>query len=293
MNVVLAAFGKKGYYFAAYNLAFSIKHYDPNAKILLIHDRNLGNRNLTPDEIKVFDILHEVDETLTNPKGVFDAGNVKLNTYSIATKHFKEYLFLDVDAIALKSLRQWYEDCQASEKDFLTDVRGVGGINDTINYSVWAKNEDIWEEFELDKEGQYRAIQSSWHYAKKTKQNTAMFKDACKLNLTKFTDKKKLLINWGKALPDELILGGAMARKDVDPKFDYCPIFFPDKHRPIKEVRENYYILSMFGNGRGATMVKVDFKEFYDRYLLKEVFRPKGMNLKYKNAFIMRDKMIG
>lgn len=293
MNVVLAAFGKHGYYYAAYNLAFTIKHYDPDAKILLIHDRNLGNRNLAPDEIKVFDKLHEIDEATTHPKGMFDAGNVKLNVYKIATKYFREYLFLDVDAIALKSLRQWYEDCQASEKDFLTDVRGSGGIDDTINYSVWASNADIWEEFGLKDGDVWRAIQSSWHYAKRTKENTELFKDACRLNLDTFTDKTKLLIKWGKSLPDELVLGGAIARKQLDPSFDYEPIFFPNKHKPLQEVKEKYYILSMFGNGRGATMVKVDFKEFYDRYLHKEIFKKHGMNHKYKNAFVMRDKMIG
>ena len=48
----------------------------------------------------------------------------------------------------------------------------------------------------------------------------------------------------------------------------------------------------MFGNGRGAaTMVKVDFKEFYDRYMIR-MFKDNGMNLKYKNSSIMRDKMI-
>lgn len=293
MNIVLAAFGKRGYYFAAYNLALTIKHYDSDAKILLIHDRNLGNKNLAPNEIGIFDKLHEIDETITNPVGIFDAGNVKLNTYKIATKYFREYLFLDVDAIAINGLSDWYKDCQQSGKDFLTDVRGSGGKGDVINYSVWASNDDIYEEFGLDDSDTWRAIQSSWHYAKRTKENTALFKDACKLNLETFKDKSKLLIKWGKALPDELILGGALARAKIDPSFDYEPVYFPNKHKPIKEVREQYYILSMFGNGRGATMVKPDFKEFYDRYLLKEIYRPKGMNLKYKNAFIMRDKMIG
>jgi len=293
MNIVLAAFGKKGYYFAAYNLALTIKTYDEDAKILLIHDRNLGIKNLAIDEIAIFDKLHEIDEALTHPLGMFDAGNVKLNVYSIATKYFKKYMFLDVDAIALKSLSNWYEDCVNGEKDFYTDVRGKGGINDVINYSIWAKNEDIWEEFGLDEDGEYYGVQSSWHYAEKTRANTKMFKDACKLNLTKFEDRTKLLIKWGKSLPDELVLGGALARRDFDPSFDYAPIFFPDKHLPIKDMRENYYILSMFGNGRGATIVKPDFKEFYDRYLIKEIYKPKGLNLKYKNSFIMRDKMLG
>lgn len=290
MNIVLAAFGKRGYFFAAYNLAFTIKHYNPKANILLIHDKGLSA--LPQHELNVFDKLHAIDEALTHPRGMFDAGFVKLNTYKIATKYFRKYMFLDVDGIPLKDITPWYEQAEAHEKDFLTDVRGSGTIEDDINYSVWASNENIYSEFELEPTDIWRAVQSSWHFAKRTKENTEMFKDAIKLNFETFTDRLMLEIKWGKCLPDELVLGGAIARRKLDPSFDYEPIFFPNRHLRISEMRENYYLLSMFGNGIGNTLVKTDYKEFYDRYLLKEIFKPKGMNLKYKNSMIMRDKMI-
>lgn len=290
MNIVLAAFGKRGYFFSAYNLAFTIKHYNPNANILLIHDK--GIKALPPNEIEIFDKLHLIDEALTHPRGMFDAGFVKLNTYKIATKYFHKYMFLDVDAIALKDITPWYNEAEASEKDFITDVRGSGTIEDKINYSVWASNENIYEQFELEPNDTWRAIQSSWHFAKRTKENTAMFNDAIKLNFKTFTDRRMLEIKWGKCLPDELVLGGAIARRKLDPSFDYEPIFFPNRHLKISEMKEKYYLLSMFGNGVGNTLVKTDFKEFYDRYLIKEIYKPKGMNLKYKNSMIMRDKMI-
>lgn len=290
MNIALAAFGKRGYFFAAYNLAFTIKHYNPKANILLIHDKGLSA--LPQHELNVFDKLHAIDEALTHPRGMFDAGFVKLNTYKIATKYFRKYMFLDVDAIPLKDITPWYEQAEAHEKDFITDVRGSGTIEDNINYSVWASNENIYTEFELEPTDIWRAVQSSWHFAKRTKENTEMFKDAIKLNFQTFTDRRMLEIKWGKCLPDELVLGGAIARRKLDPSFDYEPIFFPNRHLRISEMREKYYLLSMFGNGIGNTLVKADYKEFYDRYLLKEIFKPKGINLKYKNSMIMRDKMI-
>lgn len=290
MNIVLAAFGKRGYFFAAYNLAFTIKHYNPKANILLIHDKGLTA--LPQHDLDVFDKLHAIDEALTHPRGMFDAGFVKLNTYKIATKYFHKYMFLDVDGIPLKDITPWYEQAEASEKDFLTDVRGSGTIEDNINYSVWASNENIYSEFELEPTDTWMAVQSSWHFAKRTKANTEMFKDAIKLNFETFTDRSMLEIKWGKCLPDELVLGGAIARRKLDPSFDYEPIFFPNIHLPIREMRDNYYLLSMFGNGIGNTLVKTDYKDFYDIYLLKEIFKPKGLNLKYKNSMIMRDKMI-
>lgn len=290
MNIVLTAFGKRGYFFSAYNLAFTIKHYNPKANILLIHDK--GIKSLPEHEIKIFDKLHAIDEATTFPRGMFDAGFVKLNTYKIATKYYHSYMFLDVDAIALKDITPWYEDAVNSGKDFLTDVKGSGTIEDKITYSVWASNENIYSEFELKPTDTWRAIQSSWHFAKRSKANTAMFKDAIMLNFETFQDRKMLDIKWGKCLPDELVLGGAVARRKFDPSFDYSPIFFPNTHLPISEMRANYYLLSMFGNGVGNTLVKTDFKEFYDRYLLKDIFKPNGLNLKYKNSMIMRDKMI-
>lgn len=284
MNIVLDCFGKRGYYYAAYNLAFSIKHYDPQAKILLIHDGGLKQLH----DFTVFDKFHEIDEATTHPKGIFDPANVKLNTYKIATKHFKEYLFLDVDAIALKSLQPFYD---AIEKDFVTEVKGSGKINDTINYSVWSSNEDIWNEFGMFEDDVYYAVQSSWHFARKTRANTAMFKDACKLNLNAFEDRKMLKIAWGRSLPDELILGGAITRAHIDPTHEVSPIFFGDKHRPLQEVTDNFYVLSFFGNGIGKTLTKQDYFDFYDRYMIK-MFREYGMNHLYKISQIMRDKLI-
>jgi hypothetical protein len=284
MNIVLAAFGKRGYFYAAYNLAFSIKHYDPTANILLIHDAGLSQ---LPDQ-RCFDKFHAIDEATTHPKGTLDAGNVKLNVYKIATKYFSKYMFLDVDAVALKSLKEWY---YAIDQDFATDVRGRGKIDDDINYSVWATNENIWKEFKLKKSDEYLAVQSSWHYAKKTKENGAMFRDALRLNKNTFADRKEMLkIRWGANLPDELILGGAIVRAGIDPAVPFRPIFFGDRHAPLREVKE-HYIMSMFGNGKGKTLTKRDFIEFYNKHLLS-IFRQHNMNFHYKAAFIMRDKYI-
>ena len=289
MNIALTVFGKRGYFYAAYNLAASIKKFTPDTKILLIHDSGL--KYLAADELKVFDIFHPIDESITHPNGMLDAGYAKLCVYPIATKYFKEYLFMDVDALSLKDLSKWYADAKGDGRNFLTDVRGKGGKSDVINYSVWATNEDIWDQFKLKDSDTFQAIQSSWHFARKSKEATSLIRDAINLNGSAFVDRTKLLIKWGKNLPDELVMGGAIARAKMDVKFAYEPIYFPNKHLSIAELRAGYYVLSMFGNGRGAnTMVKADFKEFYDRFLRNEVF---GHQVKYKNSVVMRDKMIG
>lgn len=284
MNIALLAIGKRGYYFAAYNLAFSIKFYNPEAKILLIHDG--GYLNQIPTD--VFDELHEVDLLFTHQRGVFDAGGAKLGVYSIATQYFKEYLYLDVDALCLKDLQPFYDSLT---KDLHADIMGKGGKEDKINYSIWATNEQIWNEFELEEDSTYYAPQTSFHYAKKKRSNTSFFKLALRLNKTTFENPKALAMRWGKALPDELIFGGALAVKDIDASTETRPIFFGNSHKTISEVKENYYLLSLYGNGVGNTLTKLDFIEYYDRVLIK-MFREKGMNHNFKVNMIMKDKLV-
>tara|TARA_R110000868_G_scaffold179544_3_gene419628 strand:- start:7608 stop:8468 length:861 start_codon:yes stop_codon:yes gene_type:complete len=284
MNIVLTAFGKQGYFYAAYNFAFSIKHYDPTANILLIHDK--GIKHLGGD-LKYFDKLHEIDEYHTNPQGMFDPANVKLITYKIATKHFNKYLFLDVDNIALGSLQTFYDSI---EQDFALDVEGKGGKDDKIPYCVWAENSDIWEQFKLDDNDTYYAVHSSWHFARKTKENTAMFKEAIRLNLETFKDRRLLKVKWGVSLPDELPLGGALARRGYDASFKN-PIFYGDRFIPIAEMKEKYLILAMYGAGIGLTNVKRDYIEFYDRHM-RDLFKAHGLNQTFKIGSIMRDKLI-
>jgi hypothetical protein len=284
MNIVLAAFGKQGYFHAAYNFAFSIKHYDPTAKILLIHDK--GIKYLGGDH-KYFDKLHAIDEYHTHPQGMFDPANVKLITYKIATKYFQKYLFLDVDNIALSSIQPFYD---SMTKDFALDVEGKGGKDDKIAYSVWADNKDIWEQFDLKDDDTYYAVHSSWHFAKKTKENTAMFKEAIRLNLETFKDRRLLKVKWGVSLPDELPLGGALSKRGYDAS-EYNPIFYGDRFIPISEMKAKYQILAMYGAGVGLTNVKREYIEFYDRHM-RELCKAHGINHIFKVGSIMRDKLI-
>lgn len=284
MNIALLAIGKRGYFFAAYNLAFSIKHYSPDANILLIHDGSFINQIPTD----VFDIQHEVNLPFTHQRGVFDAGGAKLGVYSVATKYFKEYLYLDVDALCLKDLQPFYDSI---EKDLATDIEGRGTKDMPIDYSIWATNDDIWSEFGLGEDSIYYAPQTSWHFAKKKRSNTSLFKLALKLNQETFQDRKKLLIKWGSGLPDELVFGGALAKKDIDASHPVKPIFFGNKHKPISEVKDEFYILSLYGNGKGRTLTKLDYLEYYDRVLIK-MFREHGLGHKFKVSYIMNDKLV-
>ncbi len=264
MNICLAAHGKRGNYFAAYNLAFSIKHHDPKAKILLIHDGALKHIA----DPSVFDKIAEVDEKVTKQQGILDPTNIKLNTYRIATKHFKAFLYLDVNSVAFKSLQPYYD--RVSEMEFAADVKCPDG-------SVWASSECIKEQFELEKDDVFHDVSMSFYFAKQTKGNTAMFKDALKLNKETFKDRSKLFTNWGEPLPEELILGGALCRRGFDATID-VPMYDNTNNHTIQHIRETYYLMSL-------TYAKKTYFNFYDNYLQK-MFRSHGLNHIYKSNLI-------
>jgi hypothetical protein len=276
MNIVLLAIGKRGYHMAAYNLAVSIKHYTPSAKILLLTDEGVKYLH----DCKPFDIIETVD-TFTP----FNPALAKLHVYGHAVKHFNEYLFLDVDTIALKDIEPFYSALVADGRDFITEVAGVGQVGDeAIEYCVWATPTQIWEKYKVER---YTATNSSWHFARKSKTARDIYKAA--LKFYPLIPMHELAIKWGKCIPDELPLGAAIGDNDVS--FPVKPMLFGDnKSGPAKalsEVRKGWYFLSIYANGRGRTVTKRHYFEMYDA-ICRSIIRPHN----YKFHFIMQDKWI-
>ena len=276
MNIALLAIGKRGYHMAAYNLAASIKHHSPSAKILLLTDANIKYLH----SLKPFDIIEQIDTG--NP---FNPAIAKLSLYGHATKHFDEYLFLDVDNICLKDIEPLYTELQTDGRDFITEVAGVGVKGDeVINYCVWATPAQIWERYRVNR---YTATHSDWHFARKSKTAKGIFDKA--LKLYPLIPVHELAMKWGKCVPDELPLGAAIGDNDVS--FTVHPTFLGDANSgPIKnlsQLRENWYFLSIYANGRGRTVTKRHYLEMYDA-VCRAIIKPHH----YKNHFIMADKWI-
>jgi len=56
-SIILMAFGKRGYYFAAYNIAFSIKEFGCNVPINLVVDSIANLTKYLGHGISVFDSI--------------------------------------------------------------------------------------------------------------------------------------------------------------------------------------------------------------------------------------------
>lgn len=281
MNIALLAVGKRGYHYAAHNLATSIKHFDPQAEIILVADAGVKYLH----DIKPFAKVIPIEQKDTILNGTFSPSMAKMHVHKYAAKHFgTSYLYLDVDNIALRSLSDFYEKCVG--RDFVIGVEGSGGKADTIPYSVWATNDSIWSAFSLADDARYFACHSDWWFAGDLKAVSAIFKDA--IALMGKVKPEHLRVKWGKTIPDELPLGAAISLSGIDPTPDFRPpAFLGNTSKSLAEIKADYPLLSMYGNGTGKTLTQRKYFDLYD-----QLMRKYSGSARYKSHMIMNDKWI-
>ena len=102
-GIFLIAFGKRGYAFAAYNMAYSLKYFNKDLKICLFHDDKIM-KHLTDQmplsDIDVFDDYVEIPQEILFSDGNLDPCLTKISMYDYLPYDYN--LFLDVDGVALR-----------------------------------------------------------------------------------------------------------------------------------------------------------------------------------------------
>lgn len=294
-GIILIAIGKKGYGYAAYNLALSLKHYSPGVSIHLLHDGHATreiNLNTTIRKEGVDTKLFDSKELLTpdtyTKQGRLDPAKIKVGLYEHLP--FKHNLYLDVDALALQDITPFMESLVKSGAYYLTDVEGAASRGEKRNYSIWANDDDIWPFFGLDDDDIMPSIQSSYCYIKKGRPAQSFFKKLVK-NYEKDFPLKKIAMRWGGTMPDELLFSVTLAQVGLIPTHSIRPIFrgWQFAKSSLSELQQMFYFLSIYGNGTGKTLTKLRYWEWYDKMLIV-INRKYGMQHKYKTAYIKNDK---
>ena len=233
-GVFLIAFGKPCYGYAAYNLAFSIKKFDPEMQIYLLHDDlafSKGNFDMT-----VFDIKEKLTD-VTNP------AKIKATIYDKLP--FDYTLYLDVDAICFKSIKPLFERLIKSETPYAVTIFETYDKNspNAMPMMYWAYREDIWEHYGLD-EHKLPATQSSVQFIKKCDESKKLFEQLNK-NLENPIPLEKLANRWGGGQPDELYLNIALAQLGMNPDIGNDTIFFANRidKRALSEIQNSYYYI--------------------------------------------------
>jgi len=282
--IVLLAFGKPSYGFAAYNLAVSLKNFNHEVPIALFYEKKTVGQ-LT--DFSVFDTAIELKQDQVYNKGKLDPAKVKVHIYDLVEQlPGKDFLYLDVDALAFKDIMPLFELLKKKKGYYLTDVVGQGKKADVINYSIWAPNDFIWEWFELNSKSVYPAIQSSYAYIKKCKAAEKFFEKVKEYYFKGFPIERQTM-RWGGTIADELLFSGTCAKVNLIPDSGVSPIFFGWKYDPRSPttLAEDYYLLAIYGNGKGRTLTKKQYWDLYDKLgsqYAKKMGRPFFKNLHIK-----------
>jgi hypothetical protein len=295
-GVVLLAFGKIQYYWAAFNLAFSIKKHSPNVNITVLFDDPIKGISNCPELMQYVNHIGQIaaDDITTNKK--LDPGKVKVNLYKYLP--YDCNLYLDVDAVALKDIQPMIDELSQSGKDYISHCVGYHTIAKGRDFKEmqWAYADKMWAHFNLLDSYVMPAINSSMQWIVKGSQTEAIYRTAKDLYYNHPMEVKDLRQKWGGGQPDELYMNVALAIHGIDPALKHYDKvkgseggmihFSMQRGLNFQEITDNYYLQSYYG-GAGFTprfyidwldrMLTADFKAIGKRhiYLLHRIAQNK------------------
>ena len=284
-GVLLSAWGRRGYIYAAYNLAFSIKHFNRRLPVYLYCDETLL-KELSEEQADIFDEIIPIDIALLMQHAQAPA-NIKISAYEHLP--FDYTLLLDVDALALQDLEPCIDEMIALGGPFYSHILDTHTIDkgDHIEHMYWSTANKIWEKYGLTKDSVLPCTNSSLQFIKKCDQTTRLL-ERVKTNLNDPIPLHELRNQWGGTQPDELYLNISLAQEGIVGKAPKDYLFMGNALSPLPyhKIEEQYAILSIFG---GRNFTKPRYTEWYDKLLIK-MFREHGKGVFFKYSYIQRDK---
>jgi hypothetical protein len=261
-GVIILCLKKPAYAMGAFNLALSIKHFNPSVNITLVSDGE-HERHYRPEHYHPFDTIKKINLCdYTDKVGRFQPGLAKINISKYSD--YDHTLYIDADSLILKDIQPLIDDLILKPGYFYSEKMGSGGLTEEIEYNPWATNEKIWEYFKLDPETTITTINSSWFYF--NKKSAPFFKKVLQ-NFNKGFTESQLKTQWGNTLPDELFFTGTMAQMNIDPEYKKIMFFgnSVDK-RTFSELENDYYGFTLYG---GIRTVREIYNGWYDRLMFK------------------------
>lgn len=286
-GIVLAAFGKRGYGYAAHNLALSLRHHGCKYPIYLYCQKD------TVDSINLalFDGVFYLEQNEYTFRGRFAPGYGKINV--ISKLPFEENLFIDVDSLCLKPIDGLVDILR--EKDFSTIWMGEGYYQQDISYDPWANHEYAWRFFDLAIQQKWTTTQTSLVWIRKNEETLKLVRQL-QYYYEKGYHPDGLKEAWARMyIPDELIFSGVIAKNNLDIKIGMEPVFFgvinnPDKGLERHEIENKYYILSMLGGAGNKSLTIPRFQEWYSN-LGRAMSAKEGIDF-YDHKYVMVDKLL-
>ena len=288
-GIVLLAFGKRGYGFAAYNLAVSIRAFNNTIPICVYHD-DIAFSQIETEKLSVFTEVRLMPKELIYNQGKFDPGFTKVNLYGLYPYNLN--LYLDVDTLCLKDIAPLFEVMESKPDYFYTHIIATHTIDKGKDFTSmqWAWADDIWEHFKLSKDDIFYATNSSYQIVRKGAK-AKKFYDQIKKNYANPIPVDKLRMKWGGGQPDELYMNAALCQLKIPAQMDTDVMFFGgDLRFTFTDIEEKFYFLSMYGaGGSNVSTTRMKYREWYDRLLHKHFQNNREAHI-YKSQYIMAEK---
>lgn len=290
IGVVLMAFGKPQYYWAAYNLAHSIKRFNKAVQIALISESlSKDSRYYCPELTDVIDVYVDLPSSNIYSDKKLNPAKAKLLVYDLLP--FQENLLLDVDAVCLKDIEPLLKHLSSSDKDYQTIVVGNHKIKQGRNFKemLWAYADTTWEHYNLPSDATLIATNSSAQFIRKGDKAQALYSKASDLLINNPIPLHKLRTKWGGGQPDELYINVALCLLDMDAQLDTDIVYVTSKRElDFSTIQSNYYLMGYYG-GQGYTPRY--YIDWLDR-LIKSWYQVEGKTHKYYIHRIIEHKYV-
>jgi hypothetical protein len=276
-GVVLVAFGKPQYYWAAYNLAYSIKRFNKDLQIALISDSKDRALYYCHDLTNQIDVYVDLPEQHIYTNKKLDPGKAKVLLFDYLPFHYN--LYLDVDAVCLKDLQPLIDQLIANDAKYATRVVGEQTIDQGRDFKAmqWAWADQLWQHFGLAKSDKIYAINSSIQFIEKCPEAEAIYRTAADMYLNNPMPINKLRMKWGGGQPDELYFNVSFGKNNFKPYEIDAICFQMNREFSYAQIEERFYLMSYYG-GKGFT--PTFYIEWLDRKL-KAWMQQDGIQHKY------------
>ena len=256
-GIVIVALGYELYGSYAYNLTLSIKSYNPNIRVCLLHSEEAVS-HLKKNELSVFDqqIIIPEEEYLFNGKPQYQYAKLLLDKFT----PFENTVYLDADTILLPDKKINFQNY--FQNDFTISSTGyydaITAKMPNSKYQFWGNTQTITKHYNLTKLPQ---TISDFICFKKGTITESIF-DAAR---TIYKDNTAPTVVWAGGKADEFCFNVALAQLGIIPEIFIFNFFDKvDGMRPPQEIYKNYFGLSV-----GGSIVPSVIEELYNRIVHK------------------------
>lgn len=286
-GVIFPVFGRRGYYFAAYNAAFSIKQHNPDIKIAIFHDGQIDKELSYGFMPGVFDYKIQIPDDVLWHGGTMDPGYIKIKTIEFSP--FDVTIQFDCEIQAFQDLNVIFDELEKDGGYFYSHVIGDHTIQqgNEIPSMYWAFANDIWNHFKLSQDAVLPSTNSSFQYWKKSPDADALHAQILR-NYDYPIPVDRLRNVWGGTQPDELYLNVALAQKGITGKTPRVYLWMGNNSTDVRQddVQKEYPIMCFFGT---RAQTRPFFINWYDDNLIRW-HSAKGLPHHLKYAYITDDK---